>query len=122
VKTSKLIGNICIAFTKLSRVGLDGCVVLHISHSLPSNYGHALLWLAVLCIGLRKGYVGHNIISWGHGWTTPPCLHRWPSVRIWRSRYSPEWWHIVWLCTARLRGGISLLYNSSSFIFLRRDK
>jgi hypothetical protein len=53
----------------LSRVGLDGCDVLHISRSIPSNYGHALLWLGVLymCIGLRKGHVGHHIILWGHG-------------------------------------------------------
>jgi hypothetical protein len=52
----------------------------------------------------------------------PPCLHLWPSVITWRSRDPAEWWHIVRLCTTHLRGGRSLLYNSSSFIFLRRDK
>jgi hypothetical protein len=122
VKTPKLISNICIAFTKLSRIGLDGCDVLHVSRSIPSNYGHAFLWLGVLCVGLSKGYVGHHIILWGQRCTTPPCLHWWPSVITWRSRDSTERWHIIWLCTTLLCGGGSLLYNSSSFIFLRRDK
>jgi hypothetical protein len=58
----------------LSRVGLDGCDVLHISHSIPSNYSHALLWLGVLCIGLRKGYVGHHIILWGAWLDHSPML------------------------------------------------
>jgi hypothetical protein len=122
VKTPKLIGNICIAFTKLSRVGLDGCDVLHVSRNIPSNYGHALLWLGVLCVGLRKGYVGHHIILWGHRCTTPPWLHLWPSIITWQSMNSSKWWHIAWLCTARLCGGGSLLYNNSSFIFLRWEK
>jgi hypothetical protein len=122
VKTPKLIGNISIAFTQLSRVGLDDCDVLHVSRSIPSNYGHALLWLGILCVGLRKGYVGHQIIWWGHGCTTPPCLHRWPSVITWRCRESSEWWHIVLLCTTLLRRGGSLLYNSSSSLLLCRDK
>jgi hypothetical protein len=74
VKAPKLIGNICIAFTKLSRVGLDGCNVLHVSRSIPSNYGHVLLWLGVLCVGLRKGHVGHHIIWWEHRCTAPPML------------------------------------------------
>jgi hypothetical protein len=51
----------------------------------------------------------------------PPCLHLRPSVITWQSRDSAEWWHIVGLCTTLLRGGGSLLYNSSSFIFLCRD-
>jgi hypothetical protein len=65
VKTPKFICNICIAFTQLSHVGLDGCDILHVSCSISSDYGHALLWLGVLCIGLSKGYVGHDIILWG---------------------------------------------------------
>jgi hypothetical protein len=40
-------GDICIALTKLSRVGLDGCDVLHISRNIPTNYGHALLSLGI---------------------------------------------------------------------------
>jgi hypothetical protein len=32
---------------------------------------HALLWLGILCIGLREGYVGHYIIWWGYRCTTP---------------------------------------------------
>jgi hypothetical protein len=42
----------------LSRVGLDGCDVLHISRNIPSNYGHALLWLGILSVGLRKVMLG----------------------------------------------------------------
>jgi hypothetical protein len=34
-----------------------------------------LLWLRKMCIRLRKGYVGHRKIWWGHGCTTPTCLH-----------------------------------------------
>jgi hypothetical protein len=71
VKAPKLIGNICIALTKLSRVGLDGYDVLHVSRNIPSNYSHALLWLGILCVGLREGYVEHHIILWGHRCTTP---------------------------------------------------
>jgi hypothetical protein len=122
VKTPKLRGNICIAFTKLSDVRLDGRDVLHVSRSIPSNYGHALLWLGILCVGLRVGYVGHHIIWWGYRCTTPPCLLLWPSVITWRSRDPTERWHNIGLCTTRLCGGGSLLYDSSSFIFLRRDK
>jgi hypothetical protein len=92
------------------------------SRSIPSNYGHSLMWLGVLCIGLRKGYVGHHIILWGHGWTTPPCLHWWPSVITWRCGDSSERWHIVLLCTSILHRGGSLLYNSSSFILPCRHK
>jgi hypothetical protein len=44
----------------------------HVSRNIPSDYGHALLWLGVLCVGIREGYVGHHIILWGTG--TPP-LH-----------------------------------------------
>jgi hypothetical protein len=52
----------------------------------------------------------------------PPCLLLWPSVITWRRRDPTERWHNIGLCTTRLCGGGSLLYNSSSFIFLRRDK
>jgi hypothetical protein len=58
----------------LSRVGLDCCDILRISCNIPSNYGHALLWLGILCIGLREGYVGHHIIWWGYRCTTPPPM------------------------------------------------
>jgi hypothetical protein len=85
----------------------------YVSCSISSNYGHTLLWLGVLCIGLRKGYVWHHIILWGHGCTTSPCLHWWPSVITWRCRDSSVWWHIVLLYTTPLRRGGSLLYNSS---------
>jgi hypothetical protein len=101
---------------------LDGCNVLHVSRSISSNYGHTLLWLGVLCIGLRKGYVGHHIILWGHGCTTPPCLHWWPSVITWRCRNSSVRWHIVLLCTFLLCRGGSFFYNYSSFILPCRHK
>jgi hypothetical protein len=51
----------------------------------------------------------------------PPCLLLWPSVITWQRRDPAEWWHIG-LCTTRLCGGCSLLYDSSSFVFPCRDK
>jgi hypothetical protein len=68
----------------------------------------------------RLRWAPHNLV--GARVHHPPCLHLWPSVITWRSRDSAEWWHIVRLCTTRLCGGRSLLYNSSSFIFLCQDK
>jgi hypothetical protein len=55
----------------LSCVRLDGCDVLSISCSIPSNNGHALLWLGMMSVGLREVSVGHNIILWGYRCTTP---------------------------------------------------
>jgi hypothetical protein len=92
------------------------------SRNIPSNYGHALLRLGILCVGLCEGYVGHHIIWWGYRCTTPPCLLLWPSVITWQRRDPTERWHNIGLCTTRLCGGGSLLYDSSSFIFLHRDK
>jgi hypothetical protein len=51
----------------------------------------------------------------------PPCLLLWPSVITWRRRDPAKWWHIG-LCTTRLCGGCSLLYDSSSFVLPCRDK
>jgi hypothetical protein len=42
-----------------------------------------------------------------------PCLHLWPSIITWRSRNPAKRWYIVGLCTTRLCGGGSLLYDSS---------
>jgi hypothetical protein len=50
---------------------LDGCDVLGVSCNIPSNYGHALLWLGILCVGLCEVSVGHHIIWWGYRCTTP---------------------------------------------------
>jgi hypothetical protein len=55
----------------------------------------------------RSRFSPHNFV--GAPVHHPPCLHLWPSVITWWSRDSSEWWHIVWLCTTRLRGGGSLL-------------
>jgi hypothetical protein len=68
----------------------------------------------------RLCWAPHNFV--GAPVHHPPCLHLWPSVITWRSRDPAKWWYIVRLCTTRLRGGRYLLYNSSSFIFLRQDK
>jgi hypothetical protein len=54
---------------------------------------------------------------WGHGCTTPPCLHWYTTVVTWRRRDSYKWWHIILLCTSFLCRGWSFFYNSSSFIF-----
>jgi hypothetical protein len=45
VKASKLISDVCISFTHLVCIGLDGCDILHVSYSASSNDGHTLLWL-----------------------------------------------------------------------------
>jgi hypothetical protein len=37
---------------------------------------------------------------WGHGCTTPPCLHWYTTVVTWRRRDSPKWWHIILLRTS----------------------
>jgi hypothetical protein len=58
------------------------------------------LWLRKVCIWLRKGYVGHRKIWWGHGCTTPPCLHWYTTIVTWRHRNSSRWWHINLLCTS----------------------
>jgi hypothetical protein len=68
----------------------------------------------------RLRWTPHNLV--GVPVHHPPCLRLWPSIITWRSRYPAEWWYIVRLCTTRLCGGGSLLYDSSSFIFLCRDK
>jgi hypothetical protein len=38
---------------------------------------------------------------WGHGCTTPPCLHWYITVVTWRRNFS-KWWHIILLCTSFL--------------------
>jgi hypothetical protein len=43
VKASKLISNVCISFTHLGCIGLDGCDILHVSRSVPSNDGHTVV-------------------------------------------------------------------------------
>jgi hypothetical protein len=62
------------------------------------------------------------IIWWGYRCTTPPCLLLWPSVITWRRRNPAKRWRNIGLCTTRLSGGGSLLYDSSSFIFPCQDK
>jgi hypothetical protein len=76
-----------------------------------------LLWLRKMCIWLRKGYVGHHKIWWGHGCTTPPCLHWYITVVTRRRRGSSKWWHIILLRTTFLGRGRTFSYNPSSFIF-----
>jgi hypothetical protein len=71
VKASKLISDVCISFTHLVCIGLDGCDILHVSRGVSSNDGHILLWFWKMCIWLRKYYVGYHKIWWGHGYTTP---------------------------------------------------
>jgi hypothetical protein len=74
----------------------------------------------IVCRASRRSrWAPHNFVG---APVHPPCLHLWPSVITWQSRDPAERWHIVGLCTTHLRGGGSLLYNSSSFIFLRRNK
>jgi hypothetical protein len=116
VKASKLISDVCISFTHLVCIGLDGCDILHVSRSVSSKDGHTLLWLRKVCIWLRKGYVGHRKIGWGHGCTTPSCLYWYITVVTQWRRNSSKWWHITLLRTSFLgRGRIS--HNPSSFIF-----
>jgi hypothetical protein len=63
-----------------------------------------------MCIRLCKGCVGHHKIWWGHGCTTPPCLHWCTTVVTWRHRNSSIWWHIILLCTFFLcRGRTSII-------------
>jgi hypothetical protein len=80
-----------------------------------------LLWLRKMCIWIHKGYVGYRKIWWGHGCTTPPCLHWYTTVVTWRHRDSSKWWHIILLCTSFLVHGRNFSYNPSSFIFLFAD-
>jgi hypothetical protein len=70
-----------------------------------------------MCIWLCKGYVGHRKIWWGYGCTTPPCLHWYTTLVIWRRRNSSKWWHIILLRTSFLGRGRTFSYNPSSFIF-----
>jgi hypothetical protein len=76
-----------------------------------------LLWLRKMCIWLCKGYIGHRKIWWGHGCTTPPCLHWYTTVTTRRRRNSYNSWHIILLRTSFLSCGRTFSYNSSSFIF-----
>jgi hypothetical protein len=40
VKVSKRISDVCISFTNLVCIGLDGCNILHVTRSVFSNDGH----------------------------------------------------------------------------------
>jgi hypothetical protein len=117
VKASKLISDVCISFTHLVCIGLDGCDILHVSSSVSSNDGHILLWSRKVCIWLRKGYVGYRKIWWGRGCTTPPCLHWYTTVVTRRCRNSSKWWHIILLRTSFLGGGRTFFYNPSLLFF-----
>jgi hypothetical protein len=64
-------------------------------------------------ICLRKGNVGHRKIWWGHGCTTPPCLHWYITVVTWRRRGSS----ITLLCTSFLGHRRSFSYNPSLLFF-----
>jgi hypothetical protein len=74
-----------------------------------------------VCIWLRKRYVGHRKIWWGHGCTTPPCLHWYTTVVTWRRQNYSKWWHIF-CCAPPFGPWKNLLLQSFSFIFLRRHK
>jgi hypothetical protein len=74
-----------------------------------------LLWLRKMCIWLRKGYIGHRKIWWGHGCTTPPCLHWYTTVTTRRHRNSYKWWHIILLRISFLGRGKTFSCNPSSF-------
>jgi hypothetical protein len=79
----------------------------------PPMVATFLLWLRKLCIWLRKGYVGHRKIWWGHGCTTPPCLHWYITVVTrWRRGSS-----ITLLCTSFLGYRRSFSYNPSLLFF-----
>jgi hypothetical protein len=65
----------------------------------------------------RKGYIGYHKIWWGHGCTTPPCLHWYTTVVTQRRWNSSKWWHIILLRTSFLGRGRTFSYNPSSFIF-----
>jgi hypothetical protein len=69
VKASKLISDVCISFTHLVCIGLDGYKILHASRSVSSNDGHTLLWLRKMCIWLHKVYVGYA--KFGGGMAAP---------------------------------------------------
>jgi hypothetical protein len=114
---SKLISDVCISFTHLVCIGLNGCNNLHVPHSVSSNDGHILLWLRKVCIWFRKGYVGHRKILWGHGCTTPPCLHWYTTVTTRRRRNSSKWWHIILLRTSFLGRGRTFSLNPSLLFF-----
>jgi hypothetical protein len=70
-----------------------------------------------MCKWLRKGYVGHHKIWWGHGCTTPPCLHWYTTVVTRRCRGSSQWWDIIWLCTSFLGRGKTFSYSPSLLFF-----
>jgi hypothetical protein len=76
-----------------------------------------LLWLRKVCIWLHKGYVGYRKIWWGHGCTTPPCLHWYTTIVTWRRWNSSKWRHIILLCTSFLGHGRSFSYNPSLLFF-----
>jgi hypothetical protein len=69
VNVSKLISDVCISFTHLVCIGLDGCNNLHFLAAYPPMVA-TLLWLRKVCIWLCKGYVGHRKTWWGYGYTT----------------------------------------------------
>lgn len=54
---------------------------------------------------------------WGYGCTTPPCLHWYTTVVIWRCRNFSEWWDIILLCTSFLGHRRSFSYNSFLLLF-----
>jgi hypothetical protein len=54
---------------------------------------------------------------WGHGCTTPPCLHWYTTIVTRRRRNSYKWWHIILLCTSFLGRGRTFSYNPPAFIF-----
>jgi hypothetical protein len=114
---SKHISDVCISFTHLVCIGLDGCNNLHVPCSVSSNGGHILLWLRKVCIWLRKGYVGHHKIWWGHGCTTPPCLHWYTTVVTRQRRGSSQWWDIILLCTSFLGRGRTFSSSSNPLFF-----
>jgi hypothetical protein len=86
-----------------------------LSCRVSSNGGHILLWLRKVCIWLHKGYVGHRKIWWGHGCTTPLCLHWCITVATRRHLNSSKLWHIILLLTSFLGRGKTFSYNPSSY-------
>jgi hypothetical protein len=54
---------------------------------------------------------------WGHGCTTPPCLHWYITVVTRRRWDSSKWWHIILLRTSSLGRRRSFSYNPSLLFF-----
>jgi hypothetical protein len=96
---------------------LDGCNNLHVSYSVSSNDGHIFFAVEEGVHMAPQRLRWHRKIWWGHGCTTPPCLHWYIIVVTGRRRGSSKWWHIILLCTSFLGHRRSFSYNPSLLFF-----